>query len=458
MSFRRITGTFLVTVVMLLGATRAAADVTPPVFRVFLKDGTALASWGEYAAVGDTLVLTIPMGAGAKRTYEFVTLPVSSVDMPRTEKYAEAVRAAQFASTRGAAEYGELRERLAKQLAAIPSLKDAGERIAAAESARQQLLDWADTSHGYRATEVHELLQIFQSTIIDLRVAAGESRFSINLSAGIAPAAPPRLRAAPTAAETVALALRAAAATGDEEVRKAILKRARATASSVPGAAGSALRKAVAGRLAAEARIDSLYRWLRTDTARQASKAVSAGDARAVSALRQRIAKLDRGWGRKRPSQVTDLLASLDRSYEAAAEHRLVLDQWDSVRRELVAYQKQVSPFVVAINRLTPTLNAIGDLASTPVTGLVRLQGETASMIASFGRLTPPPAAAAAHGLLGQAIERADFAVRTRHTAVTTRQLAVARDAASAARAARARLAEAKSALASLNRPPKASR
>lgn len=457
MSFFRVMGTFLMVAVMLTGATRAAADVTAPVFRVFLKDGTALACWGEYAEVGDTLVLTIPIGAGAKRTYEFVSLPMSSIDMPRTERYAEAVRAAQFASTRGAAEYAELRDRLAKQLAAIPLLPDSGERIAAAESARQQLLDWANTSHGYRAKEVHELLQVFQSTIIDLRVKAGESRFSINLTAGVAPASPPRLRAAPGAAETVALALGAASATRDEEVRKAILKRARGAAALLPGESGVALRKAVASRLAAEARIDSLYRWLRTDVTRQAARAVDHGDARTIDALRQKVNATDRRWGRQRAWQVSGLLASLDAYYEAAAEHRLVLDQWESVRLELVAYQQQVAPIVLALDRLRPTLEAIRDLASTPLTGLVRVQGETAAMVSNFGGIAAPSPAAGAHGLLAQAIERTDFAARTRHTAVATRQLAVAREAAAAAVEARARLIEAKAALMALGRPPKAS-
>ena len=458
MSFFRVTGTLLMAAVMLSGATPAAADVTAPVFRVFLKDGTALACWGEYAEVGETLVLTIPVGAGAKRTYEFVSLPISSIDMPRTERYAEAVRAAQFASTRGATEYAELRDRLAKQLAAIPLLPDSGERIAAAESARQQLLDWANTSHGYRAREVHQLLQVFESTIIDLRVKAGESRFSINLTAGVAPAAPPRLRAAPGAGETVALALRAASATSDEEVRKAILKRARVAAASLPGESGVALREAVANRLAAEARIDSLYRWLRTDVTRHAARAVDQGDARAIDALRQRVNTTDRRWGRQRAWQVSGLLASLDAYHEAAAEHRLVLDQWESVRLELVSYQRQVAPMVMALDRLRPIIEAIRDLASTPLTGLVRVQGETASMVSNFGRIAAPAPAAGVHGLLAQAIERADFAVRTRHTAVATGQLPMAREAAAAAVEARARLTDAKAALMSLVRPPKARR
>ena len=442
--------------VMLAGGVRAGAETTAPVFRVFLKDGTALACWGEYAEVGDTLVLTIPVGAGSRRTYEFLSLPVSSVDMTKTERYAEAVRAAQFAATRGAAEYAELRDRLARQLAAIPLLPDSGERMAAAESARQQLLDWANTSHGYRAREVHQLLQQFESTIIALRVAAGESRFSINLTAGVVPPPPPRLRAAPGAGETVALALRAAAATDDEEVRKAILKRARAAAALLPGESGTALRTAVANRMAAEARVDNLYRWLRMDVTRHAARAVDQGDARAVDALRERISTTDRRWGRQRSGQVTGLLASLDAYYAAAAEHRLVLDQWESVRLELVAYQHQVAPLIAALDRVRPTLAAIKDLASTPMTDLVRVQEETQAMVMSFGRIAAPSGAAGAHALLAQAIERTDFAVRARHNAVETRQLTVARDAAAAAGEARARLSDAKAALSALLRPPKA--
>jgi hypothetical protein len=458
MTFPRIGGTLVLAALVLGGAARAGAQTTAPVFRVFLKDGTALACWGEYAQVDDHLVLTLPVGPSARRTYEFASLPVSSIDMAKTERYAEAVRAAQFASTRGAAEYAELRDRLAKQLAAIPLLPDSTERIAAAESARQQLLDWANTSHGYHAREVRDLLKTFESTIIDLRVAAGESRFSINLTAAIVPPSPPRLRAAPGAAETVALALRAASATDDEEVRKALLKRARAAAVSLPGESGKTMRAAVANRFAAEARVDSLYKWIRTDVARRAVRAVDQGDARAVDALRQRIAAFDQRWGRRRPAQVTGLLATLDDFYAAAAEQRLALDQWESVRQTFVAYQQQVAPFIAALDRMAPIMAAIKDLAGTPVTDLVRAQTQTESMVTDFARVTAPAGAEPVRGLIANAIERADFAVRTRHTAVDTRQLSLAREAAAAAGEARASLNQAKTALAALVQPPKAKR
>ncbi|TAK16910.1 MAG: hypothetical protein EPO35_04390 [Acidobacteria bacterium] len=459
MRFVRLIGAFVLAAALVspsgLAAT-LAAQAPAPIFRVFLKDGTALACWGEYATVGDTLVLTIPVGSGARRTYEFLTLPVARVDLARTERYAEAVRAAQFAKTRGAAEYRELRDRLAKQLAAIPLLPDAGERLAAAESVRQQLLDWANQSHGYRAQEVHQLLQLFDSTIIDLRVAAGESRFSINLTAGVAPPPPPRLRADPGAAETVALALRAASATDDEEVRKTILRRARSAAAGLGGDVGTALRSAVADRVAAEARVDARYRWLASDVTRLAASAADRGDAPAIDALRQRVARTDRAWGRKRPSQVVTALAALDVYFEAAAERRLVLDQWEAVRKDLVAYKTQVAPLVLALDRLRPMLTAIADLAGTPMTDLVRGQADTAEMVTSYSSLHAPAGAADAHGLLAKAIERADFAVRARYRAVATQQVAVAREAAEAAKDARATLANLKTALGGLLRPPQA--
>jgi hypothetical protein len=456
MTFLCRLGALALVAATLAGTAIVHADVPAPIFRVFLKDGTALASWGEYAEVADHLVLTLPIGAGSRRTYEFVTLPVAKVDMVKTEQYAEAVRAAQFAATRGATEYAALRLRLARQIEAIPILPEASERLSAAEGARQQLLDWAATTHGYRAREISDLLQVFDARIVELRLAAGRSDFSLNLSAGVAPPAPPRLRAAPTANETVSLALKAAMATDDEEVRKALLKRARSSAAVLSGTGAAAVRAAVSRRVAAEARLDSLYRWLRTDVTRLAAKAVDAADTRAIDALRDRVERTDRGWGRRRPSQITGLRATLDLYYEAAAQYRLVLDQWEGVRAELVAYQKQMAPLVAALDRRAPLLRAIQDLASTPVTALVRAEEETGAMATTFASLTAPAGAAPAHALIGEAIERANVALRTRHAAVTSRQLPVARQAAIAAAEARARLAAAKSALARLLHPPKA--
>lgn len=456
MTFSRVLGVCTLVAGVLAVVAPLSADVPAPIFRVFLKDGTALASWGEYAEVADQLVLTLPIGTGSRRTYEFVTLPVAKVDMAKTEQYAEAVRAAQFAASRGAVEYAELRLRLAGQIDAIPILPNATERLAAAESVRQQLLDWAATTHGYRAREVNELLNVFDARIVELRVAAGHTGFSLNLSAGTVPPAPPRLRNAPTALDTVSLALKAAAATDDDEVRRNLLTRARSAANRLSGPGVDALRAAVAERIAAEARIDRQYARLRLDVTRLAAEAVDAADARAIDTLRERVVGSDAGWGRRRPGQVRGLLASLDAYYAAAAQQRLVLDRWEATRQQLAAYQNEMRPFIAALEAQAPMLVAIQDLASTPLTSLVNAEEETGGMVTTFAGLTAPPDAAAAHALIGEAIGRADFAIRTRHAAVNSGQLPVARQAAVAAAEARARLAAARASLNALTEPPKA--
>src|SRR5687768_2354897 len=64
-------------------APASAESVT--LFRVFLNDGTAIVSYGEYARVGDRLVFSMPIGAvdanaaGDPRLH-VVNLPVSSIN------------------------------------------------------------------------------------------------------------------------------------------------------------------------------------------------------------------------------------------------------------------------------------------------------------------------------------------------------------------------------------------
>jgi hypothetical protein len=286
----------LAAVIIASGASGALGAAGPaPIFRVFLKNGTALVCWGEYARVGDRLVLTVPIGQGTRTAYEFVSLPVSRVDMDKTERYAEAVRAAQFASSRGQAEYAELSERLAKQLASISSLPDPKERLATADRARQDLIDWAETSHGYHATDVQQMLQLFDSAIVDLRVAAGESRFSINLSAAPMPLPPVTLRAAPTSRETIDLAVKAAMAADSDDIRRALLRRVQSAVATLAAtdARNVKFKETVDRAMVAAVRIDGSYRRLDADIRRMASAAVDRGDVLAFDALRRRVLRTD---------------------------------------------------------------------------------------------------------------------------------------------------------------------
>ncbi len=460
MTSRRLACALVLFAVMVGGTGTVQAVAPTPIFRVFLKNGTALACWGEYARVGDRLVLTVPIGRGAHAAYEFVSLPVSGVDMERTERYAESVRAAQFAASRGKAEFAALSEQLAAQLASIASLPDPQQRLATADNARRQLLDWAEGSHGYRAREVQQLLQLFDAAIVNLRVAAGESRFSINLSGGMMPLAPAKLRAAPTTRETVDLALRASRAVDSLEIRKNLLRRARTTAAALPKNEPSAveLRASIAREWAKALRVESAYLRLDIDIRRLAETAVDRGDVLAIDALRERVIRTDRLLGHQRADEIGPLMELLERDRDKAAEHRLVLDSWEARRGEMIEYQKDVANVLKGLDSLAATLTAIRQMSGPPLTSLVMDERQTTAMVAEFRQVIAPDDASTAHVLIGLAVEQADAAVRSRRRAVESREMASAREASAAAADAQTRFAQARAALRTALQPPKAIR
>ena len=82
-----------------LSSVPARADETS-LLRVFLRDGTTLTSYGEYARVGDRIVFSMPLGVGSDATppLQLVSLPDWRVDWNRTDAYREAARAVQYAA------------------------------------------------------------------------------------------------------------------------------------------------------------------------------------------------------------------------------------------------------------------------------------------------------------------------------------------------------------------------
>src|SRR5258708_36151650 len=89
-------------------------------FRVFLNDGHALPSYGEYALVGDRIVFVLPIGdPQVKVELQLMSLPVSSIDLPRTSRYADAMRARSYASSRGPAEYSAVAAEVSLALAEL---------------------------------------------------------------------------------------------------------------------------------------------------------------------------------------------------------------------------------------------------------------------------------------------------------------------------------------------------
>lgn len=85
----------------LIVACAAGASAQPAgdasLYRVFLRDGSTVLSFGEFARVADRVVVSLPVGTAL----HMLSLPADSVDWERTDAYAESVRATRYAATRG---------------------------------------------------------------------------------------------------------------------------------------------------------------------------------------------------------------------------------------------------------------------------------------------------------------------------------------------------------------------
>ena len=74
-------------VALALSLAPAARAPMKPFYRIFLTDGSALASYGEFARVADTVVFSMPLGGtAAEPRLELVTVPAAKVDWPATER------------------------------------------------------------------------------------------------------------------------------------------------------------------------------------------------------------------------------------------------------------------------------------------------------------------------------------------------------------------------------------
>ena len=78
------------------------AQAAPPdasLYRVFLRDGTTLLSYGEFARVADRIVVSLPIGRHRRRSGAAPRQHSGrSVDWEKTDAYADSVRAARYAA------------------------------------------------------------------------------------------------------------------------------------------------------------------------------------------------------------------------------------------------------------------------------------------------------------------------------------------------------------------------
>ena len=430
----RPAGRFLIAVSLLAAHVALAGAQGDPgsVFRVFLSDGRAIPSYGESAIVGDRVVFTLLVTASeGPPALQLMSLPLLSVDLPRTQRYATAMRASHYAATRGEADYAAMTAEVQKALDQLAAIPDTKKRLDVAEEAKRRLLTWSAEHYSYRATDIRELAGLFDQVIAELRAAAGESKFSLDLRSGFAAPTPEPLLAPPTVRESVSLARAAAAVSDVLEERVAVLRTAVGILSREANVED--LKADVAKDLEAEVAADAAYKALGDELATKADAALRRGDVEGVEALRASLSGRDGALGARRPVQLARIAALLDAKLEAVRIHRKALDHYAAVRRSLLDYERRVRIVMSGLDGLAPILGHIRDGRYSSYDRLVGAAARIAQLSTELAAISAPPDLADVHATLQSAIHMAAEACSRRRLAVTTTSEELQREASTAA-------------------------
>src|SRR5919197_1149514 len=117
--FTRRRALALVFVLAVFAAGPVEADDDATLFRVFLKDGTSLVSYGEAARVDSRVIFSMPTAATPTPPLHLVDIAVDRVDWQRTERYAAAARSTHYVRTRAENDYAALSNDIAAALSDV---------------------------------------------------------------------------------------------------------------------------------------------------------------------------------------------------------------------------------------------------------------------------------------------------------------------------------------------------
>ena len=436
-----------------IAAAQTPAIDAGAVFRVFLKNGEALPSYGESAIAGDRVVFTLLVGTTeAARTMQLVSLPAATVDVDRTRRYADAIRLKHYAATRGDVDYAAMTQEVQRALTELTAISDPKKRLAMAEDARKRLTEWAASTYGYRAAEVQELVKLFDDVLNELRLAAGERQFSLELRTGTVPPPEPLLPL-PTLSESIQFALAAAEAADSEEDRATILRAASALAAANPEAGD--LRAAITKAVEAEARTTSAYTSLAAEMRAKAAEARKKGDLDALVAALATLRARDQELGGRRPQVVAEVSGEIDEMVTAVRAYHTAVERYLVVRRSLLNYEREVRPTLSAFDGLMPILSAIRDLKFTSYERVERAGVRLKTFAAALEQITPPAELADVHATFLSAVRMADHACARRRLAAAIQSKVVDDEASSAAAGAMLLAGQAREQLVVRLYPPK---
>ena len=437
MNIRRLAGIWFVLCLMTRTFAAAAAD-DATMFRVFLKDGRSLVSYGELARVGDRVVFSMPTEVVANPALRLVDIPADQVDWDRTDRYALSARSGRYLETQAEIDYTELSNQITRTLNEVGETTDNARRLALVQQARKALADWPLNHYNYREADIRQLLTVLDQAIADLRATANAAaRFDLNLVAvSSAPPVIEPLLPAPTPREAIEQTLIVAHLAQSPSERVEMLKVAaselKKADEELPVDWTVATRAAIRSEIAAEGRIDCSYEALSRRITTVADYRARNADVLGVERLLTRIARRDALLGQQRPDAINALVEVVEEKLDAARRLRLARDRWDLRAPELASYRAAISRPLDIFATLRPALE---DIKSLPLVAVHA--GAARSPIAwilerSFV-ISPPEELTGAHAVFVSAVHMAENAARIRREATLASSVERAWDASSAA-------------------------
>jgi hypothetical protein len=455
---RAVIGLVVAVFLTVQSVSPAAAQAGPsPLLRLFLMDGTSLTSFGEWARMDDKVVFSLPLSADPAPEVQLVTLAAARVDWPKTERYAATARAVQYASTRAEDDYAQFSNQVATVLSAIAREPDPKHRLALAEAARTAMALWPEEHHGYRATDVQQMLTIVDEVVGELRAASGQETFELEFTASTPPPPVETLLPPPTTAELGDQLLRASTLAEPAERGTLLTQLVRfidRAAALLPESWATKVRSTALGTLAADKATDAAYSQLAATSLATATKHAKAANVRGIERVRAQVRARDKALGAKRPAEVTAILAALDADAETARRLRLSQDQWKLRAPAHRRYQQAVLPALRELQRAVPPLEDIREQAGPSPETLKQVMVRFAKARGAVVTTRPPEALAAPHALLQSAWSLADNAIGLRMRAIESGDSARAAEASAAAAGALMLMVRAREDIDKALRPP----
>ena len=455
---RRLAGALVVLCLLTMARVAAAAD-DATLFRVFLKDGSSLSSYGEFARVGDRVVFSMPTSAGPNPPLHLVNINADQIDWDKTNRYTASARATHYLNTQADNDYAALSNEIALTLNDVALTTDPARRLEIVERARKALAEWPPNHFNYRAAEVRQMLSMLDDAIADLRASSGGDKFALNFSAFVElpplqePMLPP-----PTPQEAIEQTLRAARLSDSAAERTSLLTAALGSldhdAPSLPSAWLDTTRRATRSELDAEVATDRVYQNLTATTLAVAQRQSKAADVRGLEQLLQRIHERDAALGARRPDAVAALLTAVKTELDAARKLRLAQDRFELRKADFHKYRVEMTDPIDLFARLAPRLEDIKALAGSTPAALASIHSVVTQIVKKATAIVPPEELKTAHALLISAAQLADNAARIRREATLAGDMARAWDASSAAAGALLLEGRARSDMQALMRAP----